>query len=160
MKLKNLTLLLLLLAATTIAAYGKGWRGIEPLRSTCEDVKRALKVNQCISPISEYHLPDFRVFVFFSEDECCKNPRDYRILLGTVIQIVISPTKATLPSELELNLTNYKKRTDSDVVGEVHYQNSEEGISVNLFNGFVQEILLYPSANDEKLRCKPSKKHD
>lgn len=43
----------------------EGWRGIVPLRTTCADVKKALKVEKCVAPMSEYNVTGFRVVVFF-----------------------------------------------------------------------------------------------
>ena len=157
MKQKNLLPLLLLLGVCCSTASAKGWKGIEPLRSTCEDVKRALKVDQCASPMSVYNLPEFRVVIFFSEARNCKKPRGWRVPPGTVLSLTVSPTREMLPSEMGIDLTNYKKLGDRDLVGAEGYESSEEGISVELFNGFVQDIFFGPTIMDEKLRCKPLK---
>lgn len=155
MKSKSIILLSVLLFTSMVAPH-RGWRGIVPLHSTCEDVKKALKVDKCSLPMSEYNLPDFRVVVFFSEDDRCKDARGWRVPRGTVTSLVVSPAKEMCPSELGVNISSYKKLPDRDVVGMEGYDNDKEGITVNLFNGFVQDIIFYPPTAEESLRCKRS----
>ena len=45
---------------------------------------------------------------------------------------------------------------DGEIVGVEHYTSEEEGITVDLYRGFVQNLFLYPRKSDEKLRCKPA----
>jgi hypothetical protein len=155
-KKSQAVILLSLLLFTSMAASNKGWRGIIPLHSTCNNVKKALKVNKCSLPMSEYNLPDFRVVVFFSEDDRCEDPRGWRVPQGTITSLVVSPTKEMCPSEFGINISNYKKLPDRDVVGMEGYDNDKEGVTVNLFNGYVQNIIFYPPTAEENLRCKPS----
>jgi hypothetical protein len=148
----------LLVIITTIVASAQGWRDIVPLRSNCEDVKRVLKVDRCIFPESEYDLPDFKVIVYFSQNQSCDaDPRDWRVPPGTVTSIIISPTKKMRSAELGINLSKYKKLTDTDIVGMERYESREEGVTVELFKGFVQNIFFYPTSKDERLRCKSMK---
>lgn len=150
-------LLSLLVIVTTIPASAKGWQGIIPLRSTCEDVKRTLKVDKCATPESEYDLPDLKVIIYFSQNRSCDaDPRAWRVPTGTVTSIIITPTKGMRPSELDIDISKYKKLGDSDVVGIERYESREEGVTVHLFNGFVQTAFFYPPSSDEPLRCKPS----
>lgn len=151
-------ILSLLVVITAIPASAKGWRGITPLRSTCEDVKRTLKVDRCTFPESEYNLPNFRVIIYFSQNQSCDvTPRAWRVPPGTVTSIIISPTKEMRPSELDIDISKYKKLGDSDIDGMERFESREEGVTVHLFNGFVQEVFFYPPSSDEKLRCKPGK---
>jgi len=133
------------------------WRGIIPLRSTCEDVKRSLVVDSCTAPISRYTLPDFRVMVEFENEACDSEPRAWRVPPGTVTAITVSPRKEMLPSEFGLDLSKYKRREDGEIVGLIHYESRDEGITAILYRGFVQTLYLYPRASDEKMRCKPLK---
>ncbi len=145
-------LLFLVVAATTVSA--KEWQGITPLHSTCEDVKQKLKVDKCTFPISEYDIPDFRVVIFFSQNQSCSNSQTWHVPHGTVTGLIILPTKEILPSTLGIDLSKYKKLEDGDIVGVERFENLDEGATVSLFNGFVHEVLLYPSSRDDKLRCK------
>jgi len=133
------------------------WRGITPLRSTCEDVKKLLKVDKCIFPRSEYTLPDFHIMVWFANEDCSADPHAWRIPKGTVTAIIVSPRDEMRPSEFGLDLSKYTKREDGEIVGIEHYTSEEEGVTVDLYRGFVQNLFLNPRKSDENLRCKPLK---
>lgn len=155
MRLGFLALLFLMLV--TMSSQSNCWRGITPLRSTCEDVKKILKVDTCTLPISEYTLPDFRVMVEFQNETCDSEPRAWRVPKGTVTAITISPRNEMRPSEFGLDLSKYKKREDGEIVGVEHYDSEEEGVTVDLYRGFVQNLFLYPRKSEDTLRCKPLK---
>ena len=72
----------LILMFMTMRSQSNCWRGITPLQSTCEDVKKVLKVDRCTVPISEYTLPDFRVMVKFENESCDSEPRAWRVPRG------------------------------------------------------------------------------
>jgi hypothetical protein len=138
--------------------FAQDWRVITPLHSMCDDVKKALKVDKCSLPMSEYHVPGFRVIVFFSENKGCeKDPRDWRVPLGTVTSVVVHPDEEMLPCTVGLDLSKYERREDGEIVGVEHYERREEGTSLDLYRGFVQTLYLYPASSEEKLRCKPLK---
>lgn len=145
------------LLVTALNTSAKGWQDITPLRSTCEDVKRILKVDRCDIPESEYQLPNLRVIIYFSPGEYCDgDPYAWRVPRGTVTSLIISPTKKMCPSELKIDVSRYERLEDGDVVGSQRYASREEGITVLLFNGFVQDIFFYPPAREKNLICKPS----
>lgn len=146
-----------LLMFVTIQSQSNCWRGITPLRSTCEDVKKILKVDNCTLPISEYTLSDFRVMVEFENETCDRESRAWRVPKGTVTSLAISPRKEMRPSEFDLDLSKYRKREGEHIVGMEHYDNEEKGVSVELYRGFVQNLFLHPRKSDEALRCKPLK---
>lgn len=155
MRLGLLALLFLMLV--TMRSQSNCWRGITPLRSTCEDVKKILKMDKCTLPISEYTVPDFRVMVEFQNETCDSEPRAWRVPKGTVTAITISPRNEMRPSEFGLDLSKYKKREDGEIVGVEHYDSQEEGVTVDLYRGFVQNLFLYPRKSEYTLRCKPLK---
>jgi hypothetical protein len=133
------------------------WRGITPLQSTCEDVKKILKVDTCTLPISQYTLPDFRVMVEFENETCDRESRAWRVPKGTVTAITVSPRNEMRPSEFGLDLSKYKKREDGEIVGLEHYDSQGEGVTVDVYRGFVQNLFLYPRKSDDAVRCKPLK---
>lgn len=153
MKLGFLAVFLILL---TLTSQPNCWRGITPLRSTCEDVKRILNIDSCAGPESSYTLPDFRVSVEFAKHDCNEAPRAWRVAKGTVVALTVSPRKEMTPKEFGLDLSKFKKREDGEIVGLVHYDSEEDGIRVDLYRGFVQNLFLYPRKADETLRCKPA----
>jgi hypothetical protein len=133
------------------------WRGLTPLYSTCADVKRALQVDSCPTPLSNYTLPDFQVMIEFKNASCDSEPRGWRVSPSTITAITLTPRKEMLPSQFGLDLSKYEVRDDDEIVGAVHYESRQEGVTAILYRGFVQTLYLYPRANDEKLRCKPFK---
>ena len=147
----------LLLTLVTIHRQSNCWRGIVPLRSTCDDVKKVLKVDSCTVPIANYTLPDFRVMVEFENKTCDTESRAWRVPKGTVTAITVSPRNEMRPSEFGLDLSKYKKREDEEIGGLEHYDSQEEGVTVDLYRGFVQNLFLYPRKSHETLRCKPLK---
>jgi hypothetical protein len=155
--MRVLTLLLAVILLLTWNGKSNCWRGLTPLHSTCDDVKRALDVETCAAPISNYTLPDFRVMVEFENKTCDREPRAWRVSPGTVTAITVSPRKEVLPSEFGIDLSKYDRREDDEIVGVVHYESREEGVTLILYHGFVQTLYLYPHPSDEKFRCKSLK---
>jgi len=145
----------LLLMDITRSPQPNAWRGITPVRSTCEDVKKALKVDTCVLPISEYTIPDYRVMVSFANDDCNSSPHAWRVPKGTVLSLVISPQHAMTASQFGLDLTGFKKREGVEIVGLEHYDDDEEGVSVELFQGYLMNVSFGPRRGDDTLRCKP-----
>jgi hypothetical protein len=130
------------------------WRGICPLRSGCEEIKDALKVKTCTLPISQYTLADFRVMIEFENESCDRQPHGWRVPKGTVIAITVTPRNELRPSELDLDLSKYKKREDGEIIGMTHYESESNGVTVQLYKGFIHDLFLYPRKSDEILRCK------
>ena len=151
----RLGVLLSLLLVVTTQSRSNCWRGLTPLRSTCDDVKKTLKVDKCTLPVSDYTLPDFRVMIEFENETCDTQPRAWRVPTGTVVALTLSPRNEMRPSEFGLDLSKYKKREGGEIVGMENYDSAEEGVTVELYRGFVQNLFLYPRKSDGTLRCKP-----
>lgn len=149
MRIKAFVICLCLLWTTPSKAAPEGWRGIVPLHSTCDDVKRILEVDRCELPTSQYDLPDFRVTINFTTSACCEN---WQVPSGTVAEIIISPKKPTPLSEYNLT-EGYRKVVDEEIVGQEWYDNRVEGVTVYVFNGMITHFMFYPSVKDEKLHC-------
>lgn len=125
------------------------------MRSTCEDVKKILQVETCSIPRANYTVPGFRVIVEFGNGDCDKSPRAWRVPKGTVLALVISPEHSMTVSQLGLDLSKFKKRGGEEIVGMEEYDNDEEGVSVETFQGYVMNLFLSPRKGDESLLCKP-----
>jgi hypothetical protein len=147
--------LLLLLPCASAFLQPNSWRGITPAHSTCEDVKKILKVDTCSLPTSEYTIPDYRVSVSFANDECDKSPDAWRVPKGTVLSLVITPQHAMSVSQFGIDISQFKKRPGEEIIGMEQYDNDEEGVSVELFQGYVMNVFLRPRKTDDALRCKP-----
>jgi hypothetical protein len=141
----KMCVLFLWLALHAMTIFAQGWKGIKPLHSTCDDVKRALNVDKCTSPMSEYNVLGFRVIVFFSENkDCKKDPRGWRITPSMVTSVVVHPDEEMLPSALGLDLSKYQRWEDGEIVGVEHYESRKEGVMVDLYQGFVQTVYVSP----------------
>jgi hypothetical protein len=154
----RIVLALFLLLIFSTSNQPNSWRGISPLRSTCEDVKKILQVESCPLPQASYTVPGFRVMIEFSNDDCGKSPRAWRVPKGTVLSLVVSPEHTMTVSQLGLDLSKFKKRDSEEIVGVEQYDNNEEGISVETFQGYVMNLFLSPRKGDDSLLCKPANK--
>ena len=154
--MRNIVIALLILCQSAASSDAPNcWRGITLLRSTCEDVKRTLKVERCVFPLSTYTLPDFRVLIEFENERCAGGAQGWRVPKGTVTAITLSPRNEMLPSQLGLELSKYERGEASDVVGVEHYYSRKDGVRVELYRGFVQNLFLSPKESEQKMRCKP-----
>jgi hypothetical protein len=71
--------------STQGAVSVKRWRGIVPLHSTCEDVKRLLGHASCKA--DSYDLENESVFILFSEKPCDGDSIRWNVPAGTVLSI-------------------------------------------------------------------------
>ena len=131
------------------------WRGLTPLRSTCDDVKKVLSIETCSMPITNYDRPEMQVMISFATGDCNKAPQGWRVSKGTVTAIILSPQIPMTPEMFGLDLSKYKKREDGEIVGLDHYTSVEEGVAVDMYSGVVQRLSLYPRKADDGMRCKP-----
>ena len=128
------------------------WRGLTPLRSTCEDVKKVLGIENC-SPRTNYKIVELEVTIEFATGNCDKAPQSWRVSKDTVFAIILSPRIPMVPSQLGLDLSKYKKRNDGEIVGIEHYTSEKDGVSVDMYAGVIQHVFLYPRKADDALRC-------
>jgi hypothetical protein len=61
------------------------------------------------------------------------------------------------PTEFSLDLSKFERRESTDVVGEEHYHIPKDGVTIELYRGFVQTLFLYPLQSEQKMKCKPPK---
>jgi len=129
-------------------AQAKGWHGIVPLHSACEDVKRILGVPTCER--TAYHVGNETVEISFSRKSCIDG---WNVPPGTVITIDVHPRLGSKLSDLHIDESKYKKITDKHVIGVVYYENAEEGITLTVFaDGSLGSIFYGPEARDNYLR--------
>src|SRR5688500_18951683 len=110
MRLLSKTLLLsALLFLFPILTEAKEWRGIVPMKSTREDVKRILGRSRDANHIrANYDLEEGHVYIVFSNDDayydCVKKlPKDI------VLLIQFSPKVDLTLSDLKLDLSKFRK---------------------------------------------------
>lgn len=131
------------------------WRGLTPLRSTCDDVKKVLSIETCSMPLTNYDQPEMQVMISFAAGDCDKAPQGWRVSKGTVTAIILSPQIPMTPEIFGLDLSKFTKRADGEIVGLDHYTSVEEGVAVDIYGGVIQKLSLYPRKADEGMRCNP-----
>lgn len=147
MVVKMISACVLMLLGAVSVSTGKEWRGIVPLHSTCEDVKRILGVSACESP---YDIDDGRVFITFSKKPCADG---WNVPLGTVLSITFHPKTKPLLTELGIDLGKYQKEETPYPSNYVFYSNKEEGITITVTpDQRVDSINYYGTAKDSHLR--------
>lgn len=135
------------LLTTASISSAKEWRGIVPLHSTCEDVKRTLNVSTCEST---QEIEDGRVYIAFSKKPCDDG---WNVPSGTVLSITFYPKTKPLLIDLGVDLGKYEKEETPYPSNYVFYSNKEEGITITVTpDGKVDSINYYAAAKDSYLR--------
>lgn len=136
----------MLLIAVSISS-AKEWRGIVPLHSTCEDVKRILGVSTC-EPT--YDTEDGRVYITFSKKPCADG---WNVPPGTVLNITFYPKTKPLLTELGVDPAKYHKEETPSPSNYVFYSNKEEGVTITVTpDQKVDSINYHGTAKDSNLR--------
>jgi hypothetical protein len=133
----------------------RGWRGIVPLHSTRVEVERLIG-----KPNFGDGLYDFekeRVFILYSGAPCTES--SWNVPRDTVIQISVAPKGKLRLSGLHLDLSKYERIRDPSAQVHTHYENREEGIRYQVFEGggggagTILSAYYGPAAADANLRC-------
>lgn len=136
-----------MLLLTVSVSSAKEWRGIVPLHSTCEDVKRSLNVSTCEST---YDIEDGRVYITFSKKPCADG---WNVPPGTVLSITFYPKTKPLLTDLGVDLRKFEKEETPYPSNYVFYSNKEEGITLTVTpDQKVDSINYYAAAKDNHLR--------
>ena len=131
------------------SCQGQGWRGIVPLHSTCEDVKRVFNTTTCESALIDSE--DASVFVTFSDGTCRS---EWDVPRGTVISLDVRPKNRLTVEDLHLDLTKYTRTADQQVQGILYLNNKDEGISISAFeDGRVRHVFYGPTLKESFKRC-------
>jgi len=131
---------------------GRGWRGIEPLRSTRADVERLLGRPETEAG-SVYATAGERVSVTYSRRPC-----DYgwQAAPDTVVSFFVYPKQPPKLADLKLDEKKHEMRKDLHLA--IHYyMDSEAGINytVDSATGLVTGIEYYPPLKSKAPRCQP-----
>lgn len=127
----NRKVLLLIVTVLTYCTFvsAQGYKGIIPLESTCEDVKRILKVENCtFSLLNRDYTKDWISVTFATAKPNKTDKICYKVPVGKVTSISVSYNKPILLSEFEYEL-KYAEGPFGDIEG-YSYENSEKGVSV------------------------------
>jgi hypothetical protein len=155
MKINTIKPIMLCVSMILIApglTFAKEWRGIVPLHSTCEDVKRILGIKKCDT--ANYPLEGdkevFAVSIYFEDHTC---PQGWNVPPGTVTGLSVYPRIKPRLADLHLDEKKYKKVIEGDAPANVIYTDAEEGFEIETSNGVVIAFGYSPSAKDNYLRC-------
>lgn len=148
---------LLLGAAENVTA--KAWRGIVPLQSKREDVRKVLGRPTIggTGSIELYETQDGRVQVRYARQPCEQGlPADWgnwRVARDTVVNISITLSKDLKVADLKIrDLERLKWYTDDS--GATYYHDRVKGIEYQIEGDMVTAIAYGPMAKDKRLRCK------
>jgi len=160
---RNILLKFLILIAimwlTTTNLFSQGFKGIIPLQSTCEDVKRVLRVSECKYPKSDYVLPEMEVGINFAVEKPSKSTRRcWRVTPRTVISVSVRLRKPIPLSKFEYPLEYLVGPLEDD--GTFYYTNKEKGINVTVSGNEIYFIDYGPLEADYKSLTYPCKSPD
>lgn len=148
------TVCALVLTSAASASVAQGYRGIVPLHSTCEDVKRILGVSSCKPPDNTYDLVDERVRITFSKRRCEKAwQKFWNVPPGTVLSVERFLKKPVRIDNLKLDLTKYEKMF-TDSLNEVVYKNYNDGIEFRAVSESVVWFAYTPTPKDNHRLCR------
>lgn len=149
MKKVNLYVLYFVFFISAGFASAQGFKGLIPLESTCEDVKRILKVEKCSDPYSVYFFKDFIVGVYFKTDPPSEEDRwCYNVPTGTVTSFTFSFNKRIPMEDFEYEL-KFAERIENDIVTIV-YDNREKGVGAYVHNGLITRAFFGPTPEQRK----------
>lgn len=158
----NVFLLILMFCSFDGFVSAQGFKGIVPLESTCEDVKRILQVEECIVPRSIYWLQDFRVSISFTQEKPSEGDKlCYKVPAGRVLSLTVSYNKPFPIKEFEYEL-KYTEGPFGDI-DTISYENEEKGVSVLTNLGRINTAIFAPTPEQHKkyaYECKSTCKQE
>jgi hypothetical protein len=136
---------------------GQEWRGLQPLKSNCEDVKRALGVDKCEYPETTYRLTGETVTIGFQSCPCpsvCYSEFEgWNVPRGTVLTILRQLHNPLPITDFDVNSGKWTT-LQTDFIGEIIYTNRDGGIRISAIDGKAVTINYYPPVYKfKRLRC-------
>jgi hypothetical protein len=147
------------------ARQARGWRRIVPMRSTRAEVLRRLgKPRRGNATYSSYEFEGEQdVRVDYSDGKRCSAGAAWRVPRGTVLRILVRPTRvpALHLTDLHLDVRKFRKEEGSgDVQARTRYTDEAAGVTYEVYehgggpeSGQVMSIEYGPTARDKRLRC-------
>ncbi len=143
----------------SVFANAQGFRGIVPLKSNCEDVKRILQVEKCTFPQSIYRLEDFNVVVNFTTDKPRKKAKIcFKVPARLVSSLTVSYHKPFPLSEFEYEV-KYIEGPFGDINTTI-YGDKEKGVEVFTINSQVSYVGYIPTEMEYQKLSYPCKSPD
>ena len=138
---------------STINIKGEEWNGISPLKSTRSDVEKFF--GKCKDGYSQsnclYKMEEKNVYIEYSEDSACEKGGIWNVPNGTVLTIsVYLKNGGVMLRNLQLDLKDFVKEEDPELVPITHFRNENKGISFEVNGGFARTFRYGPSAEERK----------
>jgi len=132
----------------------RGWKGIIPLHSSEADVRKKIGMPNG-GPLVQYKLEDVNVDFNFSSGPCNEG---WNVPAGAVLEIIVN-VKKNRPqlSGLNLDMRQYEKSSDPELLDISYYVNKKLGITYVIWRAEVNSIYYSPSEDDNNLKCKTDK---
>jgi hypothetical protein len=138
-----------------VSVRAQEWKEIVPLVSTCTDVKRILKLEECKFPRMKIEGSKYDVVVDFSTKS-----DGWDVSSETVVAVYVSFRDLIRLREFETNFDDYVIKPVSDAPEMTTYNNVKKGIHLTVQTAvapepYISNIVLYPSeANSKKFKRK------
>jgi hypothetical protein len=163
MRRNVLILAAVLLLLSPIQASAKEWRGLVPMKSVREDVRKLLGEPAVVEPAYEiYELAEETVWVEYVTYRCdaelplgCPAAPVCKLPPHTVLDVAVTLRRPMPVAEIDLDLSTFEKGPDSLNSGRVFfYKDREHGFKVQVRDGAVIAYFYGPTKQDTKLfRC-------
>ena len=160
--MKLLTLIglgfVLLLCQTHVDA--KSWRGIVPLHSTRDDVRKLLGQPRTKNELFEdYRLDRYDVTVWYAIENC-DGPApywwgNYRVSPGTVLSVEVEFDEVALTRQKMRKMKTLVKAPKDSTLA-VDYFDRRRGLQYSIRFRNLYRVTYGPAAADAKLRCRSS----
>jgi hypothetical protein len=148
-----------LLLGMADATLAKPWRGIVPLRSKRQHVRRVLgkPIIGDAGAIELYETQEGRIQVTYARKPCEQGlPADWgnwKVARDTVVNISITLREEIPVANLKIrNIEKYKWYTGDS--GATYYRDERSGIEYQVQDGLVTAVAYGPNIRDRALRCR------
>jgi hypothetical protein len=137
------------IVAFSIPVFAQGWRGIVPLHTECEAVKRLLEIPQCRS--GTYKFSEGTISISFSDGTCLTG---WKVPAGTVVSFYLHTKSKQKLDDTFPDLSKYVTSFDGDVRQIIKYTNPDEGVTITATeDGTILNVFYGPTLKDSSLRC-------
>jgi len=147
--LKQLLISCAVIIAISISASAQGWRGIVPLRSNCDAVKRVLNIDLCRT--GTYEFSEGSISISFSDGTCLTG---WNVPAGTVISFYVHTMPPQKLDKTFPDLSQYVKSVDTHVRNIMYYTSQDKGVTIAAAeDGTISSVFYGPTTKDSSLQC-------
>jgi hypothetical protein len=146
------------LLLSVIYTQAQGWRGIVPLHSTRTDVERLIGLPSDSNKVMAYYYLENETVAIQYITGGCEKGYEWNVPLETVLTVAVHPKIKPKLSELQIDLTKFKREVNPHIADIVFYVNKEDGIGIEtrVNEESVYSISYTATTKDTCLRCPTS----